>query len=214
MKPEGNKKLTRREYREENIDGSKIKLNFWNIWADRPYVTVTIIVLAVLCIMTGYWLGLVALIIITAIGVITIGHSHHPNRVLSIGFYLKSSRLLSALKAMQLGASIIMFLATYMRRVVSVDFSAAGTQDSLQIIQGLLSNTGRYGQQGSYFIGLLNTLTGGSLLGSYRYATNTSQMMSDSAGLMIISWILLLMIAPAICVLSEFLENHIQEILA
>lgn len=201
------KHITRQQYREKQQEAHKVRLNFWNIWSDRPYIAVAIVVIAILCIMTETWAGLIALVVLTCAGIIIIGHSHHPNRTLSIGFKLKASKKLSMIKAIQLGASILMFLATYMRKVVNVNFNATGTQDSLQLVQGLLSNTGKYGQQSSYILGLLNTLTGGSFWGSYRYATSSAQMMNDTSGLLIISWILLLMIAPAICVLSEFFKE-------
>ena len=54
---------------------------------------------------------------------------------------------------------------------------------------------------------LFNQLTGGSLWGTYRYATNSSQMIELTAGTMIILWIFLLMIAPAFCVLSQFFRE-------
>ena len=54
------------------------------------------------------------------------------------------------LRALQFGGSIIMFLATYMKKVVTVNFSTAGSTDGLQVVQGILSNRcGVYGQQGS-----------------------------------------------------------------
>ncbi|WP_236692254.1 cytochrome C5 [Lactobacillus psittaci] len=199
--------MTRQEYQREKVYGQKYKLNFWKIWTDRPYVATGVAVALILALVTKQFLLLVLLLILTGIGIYIIGHSHHPGRVLSIEFHLKASRQLSMLKSLQMGASIIMFLATYMRKVVNVNFSSAGTQDGLQTIQGLLSNTGKYGQQGSYILGLLNTVTGGSFWGSYRYASNTSQFMNDPAGLMIILWIFLLMIAPALCVLSNFFKE-------
>ena len=108
----------------------------------------------------------------------------------------------------QFGGSIVMFLATYMKKVVTVNFTTAGSTDGLQVIQGILSNRGGvYGQQGSYFLSLLNTLTGGQLWGKYRYATNSAQMMSSGAGRLIIMWVLLLMIAPAFCVLAQFFRE-------
>lgn len=112
------------------------------------------------------------------------------------------------LRALELGSSVVMFLATYMKQVVSVDFSSAGSTDSFQIIQGMLSNNGGYyGQRGSYFLNLLNTVTGGQLWSSYRYATNSAQMMSSNSGRWIIIWIMLLMIAPAFCVLAQFFKE-------
>jgi hypothetical protein len=182
----------------------KVRLNFWQIFADRPYVTVIMISLALFCILAKWWIGLAIIIILTIAGIFVIGRSHHPNRVLSLEFKLKASRKLSMIKALQLLGSNIMFLAAYMRQIVSVDFSSAGATDSLTIIQNMLSNQGTFGQQGSYFLNLFNQLTGGSLWGTYRYATNSSQMMNSTAGTMIILWIFLLMIAPAFCVLSQF----------
>lgn len=200
-------KITREEYQREKVYGQKYKLNFWNIWTDRPYISVAIVVALIITLFTRWYLGTILILLITAIGIYIIGHSHHPNRVLSIEFRLKASRQLSMLKSLQMGASVLIFLATYMRKVVSVDFTSAGTQDGLQTIQGMLSNTGKYGQQGSYILSLLNTVTGGSFWGTYRYASNTSQFMNDPAGLMIILWIFLLMVAPAICVLSNFFKE-------
>ncbi|MGN1272242.1 MAG: cytochrome C5 [Lactobacillus sp.] len=185
-----------------------VKLNFWTIFSDRPYVSVAIIVLALFFIMIKMWWGLVALLVLVIIGIFIIGHSHHPNRVLSLEFHMKASRKLSMLRAFELGGSMVMFLATYMKQVVTVDFSSAGSTDSFQIVQGVLSNNGGYyGQQGSYFLSLLNTVTGGQLWSSYRYATNSAQMMNSSSGRWIIIWIMLLMIAPAICVLAQFFKE-------
>ena len=190
----------------ENIN--HVKLNFWNIFSDRPYVSVAIIVLALFFIMIKLWWGLAVLLLLVIAGIFIIGHSHHPNRVLSLEFHLKASRKLSMLRAFELGGSVVMFLATYMKQVVSVDFSSAGSTDSFQILQGALSNNGGYyGQQGSYFLSLLNTVTGGQLWSSYRYATNSAQMMSSNSGRWIIIWIMLLMIAPAICVLAQFFRE-------
>ena len=167
-----------------------------------------IVVLAIFLVMAKLWWLLAALAIVVAIGIFVIGRSHHPNRVLSLEFKMKSSRKLSMLRALQFGGSIIMFLATYMKKVVTVNFSTAGSTDGLQVVQGILSNRGGvYGQQGSYFLSLLNTLTGGQLWGKYRYAANSAQMMSSGAGRLIIMWVLLLMIAPAFCVLAQFFRE-------
>ncbi len=185
----------------------KIRLNFWQIFADRPYVSVIMLSLALFCVLAKWWIGLGLIIGLTIIGIFIIGRSHHPNRVLSLEFKLKASRKLSMIKALQLLGSTIMFLAAYMRQIVSVNFASAGTTDSLTLIQGVLNSHGTYGQQGSYFLSLFNSLTGGSLWGTYRYATNSSQMMNSSAGTMIILWIFLLMIAPAFCVLSQFFRE-------
>ena len=230
---EKNSHLTRQEYREKysqksqlqnkemtktalrghdtsqtRADYRHLKLNFWDIFADRPYVAVAIVVLAIFLVMAKLWWLLAGLAVIVAIGIFVIGRSHHPDRVLSLEFKMKSSRKLSMLRALQFGGSIIMFLATYMKKVVTVNFSTAGSTDGLQIVQGILSNRGGvYGQQGSYFLSLLNTLTGGQLWGKYRYATNSAQMMNSSAGRLIIMCILLLMIAPAFCVLAQFFRE-------
>lgn len=185
----------------------KIRLNFWQIFADRPYVSVIMLSLALFCVLAKWWIGLGLIIGLTIIGIFIIGRSHHPNRVLSLEFKLKASRKLSMIKALQLLGSTVMFLAAYMRQIVSVNFASAGTTDSLTLIQGVLNSHGTYGQQGSYFLSLFNSLTGGSIWGTYRYATNSSQMMNSSAGTMIILWIFLLMIAPAFCVLSQFFRE-------
>lgn len=183
-------------------------LNFWDIFADRPYVSVAVIVVAIFLIMTKMWWGLLILLGLVIIGIIVIGHSHHPDQVLSLEFKMQASRKLSTLRAIQFGASITMFLATYMKQVVTVNFSSAGSTDSFQVITGVLSNRGgSYGQQGTYFLNLLNTFTGGNLWSSYRYATNSAQMMNSPAGRNIVMWILLLMIAPAFCVLAQFFKE-------
>ena len=208
-----NKEMTKTALRghdtsQTRSDYRHLKLNFWDIFADRPYVAVAIVVLAIFLVMAKLWWLLAGLVVIVAIGIFVIGRSHHPDRVLSLEFKMKSSRKLSMLRALQFGGSIIMFLATYMKKVVTVNFSTAGSTDGLQIVQGILSNRGGvYGQQGSYFLSLLNTLTGGQLWGKYRYATNSAQMMNSSAGRLIIMWILLLMIAPAFCVLAQFFRE-------
>ncbi len=199
--PNFNVNSTRKEY-------THVRLNFWKIFSDRPYVSVLLIVIALFLIMVKIWWGLVVLLILTVIGIYFIARSHHPNRVLSLEFKMKASRKLSMLRALQLGASVTMFLATYMKQVVTVNFTSAGSTDSLNIVEGFLSNQGgAYGQQGTYFLNLLNTFTGGQLWSSYRYATNSAQMMSSSSGRMIVMWILLLMIAPALCVLAQFFKE-------
>lgn len=185
-----------------------LKLNFWNIFADRPYISVAVIVVAIFLIMAKLWWGLLILMGIVGIGIFVIGHSHHPNQVLSLEFKMKASRKLSMLRAVQFGCSILMFLATYMKQVVSVNFSSAGSTDSFNVITNILSNRGgSYGQQGTYFLNLLNTFSGGQLWSSYRYATNSAQMMNSPSGRWIVMWVLLLMIAPAFCVLAQFFKE-------
>lgn len=192
---------TRTDYRH-------LKLNFWQIFSDRPYVGVAIVVLAIFFVMAKLWWLLALLAVIVTIGIFVIGHSHHPNRVLSLEFTMKAKRKLNMLRALQFGGAILMFLATYMKKVVTVNFPAAGSTDGLQVVQGILSNRGGvYGQRGSYILSLLNTFTGGQLWGKYRYATNSAQMMSSGAGRLIIMWILLLMIAPAFCVMAQFFRE-------
>lgn len=189
-------------------DYTHVKLNFWTIFSDRPYVAVALIVIAIFMAMIKFWWGFLVLIILIAIGIYIIGHSHHPHQVLSIEFKMQASRKLSMLRALQLGGSVLMFLATYMKQVVSVNFSSAGSTDSLQIVEGVLSNRGgSYGQQGTYLLDLLNTFTGGQLFSSYRYAANSAQMMNSASGKLIVMWILLLMIAPAFCVLAQFFKE-------
>ena len=192
---------TRTEYRH-------LKLNFWEIFSDRPYVAVAIVVLAIFFVMAKLWWLLAILAVIVGVGIFIIGHSHHPDRVLSLEFKMKASRKLNMLRALQFGGSVLMFLATYMKKVVTVNFPAAGSTDGLQVIQSILSNRGGvYGQQGSYLLNLLNTFTGGQLWGKYRYAANSAQMMNSGAGRLIIMWVLLLMIAPAFCVLAQFFRE-------
>ena len=120
---ERNSHLTRQEYREKysqksqlqnkemtktalkghdisqtRADYRHLKLNFWDIFADRPYVAVAIVVLAIFLVMAKLWWLLAALAIVVAIGIFVIGRSHHPNRVLSLEFKMKSSRKLSMLQ--------------------------------------------------------------------------------------------------------------------
>lgn len=189
-------------------DQQHFKLNFWRIFSDRPYVSVALIVIAIFMAMIKWWWGLVILFILVVIGIFVIGHSHHPDRVLSLEFKMKASRKLSMLKSLQLGGAVLMFLSTYMKQVVSVNFSSAGSTDSLNVVEGLLtSHGGGLGQQGAYFLNLLNTVSGGSLWGSYRYATNSAQMMESPSGRWIVMWIFLLMIAPAFCLLAQFFKE-------
>lgn len=185
-----------------------LKLNFWEVFSDRPYLAVAIAVLAIFLVMVKLWWLLGILLIIVVVGIYIIGRSHHPDRVLSLEFKLKATKKLSMLRALQFGGSMVMFLATYMKKVVTVNFSTAGSTDGLQVVQGVLSNRGGfYGQQGSYLLSLLNTLTGGQLWGKYRYAANSAQMMNSDAGRLIIMWVLLLMIAPAISFLAQFFKE-------
>ncbi|RVU70433.1 MULTISPECIES: cytochrome C5 [Lactobacillus] len=189
-------------------DYTHVKLNFWQIFSDRPYVSVFLILVAIFLIMIKLWWGLAILAVLIALGIVVIGHSHHPHQVLSLEFKMKASRKLSMLRALQLGGSVLMFLATYMKQVVNVNFSSAGSTDSLQVVEGMLSSRGgSYGQQGTYFLNLLNTFTGNQLWSTYRYATNSAQMMSSPSGRWIVMWTLLLMIAPAFCVLAQFFKE-------
>lgn len=186
------------------------QLDFWEIFTKRPYLAVMILVFIAFLVMLKAWMWLFLVGITVGVGIFVIGHNHHPNRHLKLGFHLPAAGRLNLLKAIQLGGSLIMFLAAYMRQVVNVNFAAVGSTDGLNVVQGLLSSHGSYGQQGSYFLNLLNSLMGGSLWGSYRYATATSQLMSTSFGRTIVLWILLLMLAPALCVLAQFLREPIS----
>ena len=56
-----------------------VKLNFWTIFSDRPYVSVAIIVLALFFIMIKMWWGLAALFVLVIIGIFIIGRSHHKS---------------------------------------------------------------------------------------------------------------------------------------
>lgn len=199
-------KLTREQYRQKVARNSK--LNVWDLALDRPYISVAIVVLALLFIMTGWWLGLVILVVISAIGIFFIARSKNPTQTLSIEFKVGGSRKLNMLKALQLGASMVMFLATYMRQVVTINFQGAGSADSLKIIQGAASQVNNaYASQGASLLNTLDNLMGGSLWGTYRYATNSAQFMNDSAGRWIMIWTFLLMVAPAICVLAQFFRE-------
>ena len=55
------KVLTREEYRKRLASHGKV--NVWDLFLNRPYISVALIVLAILFIMTKWWLGLVILII-------------------------------------------------------------------------------------------------------------------------------------------------------
>ena len=123
-------------------------------------------------------------------------------------FKLGGNKTLHLLKALQLGASMIMFLSTYMRQVVTINFQTTGSQDMLKMLQGAAASTNNvYAAQGANVVGLLDSLLGGSLWGTYRYATNSGQFMNDPAGRWIMIWTFLLMVAPAICVLAQFFRE-------
>lgn len=199
-------RLTREEYRRKVEKNSK--LNVWDMCLDRPYVSVAFIVLALFCIMTKWWMGLLILGIIFIISILYIAHSRNPQKSLSIEFRLGGSRTLNLLKAIQIGASLILFLATYMRQVVSINFQTAGSQDALNLLQGAAASTNNaYATEGANAVGVLNNLLGGSLWGTYRYAANSAQFMSDPGGRAIMIWIFFLMLAPAICVLAQFFKE-------
>ncbi len=200
------KPVTREQYRQKVAAHSK--QNIWDLALDRPYISVAVIVLAIICIMTQWWLGLVILIIVAIGGLLFIAYSKNPAKTLSIEFRIGGSKKLNFLKAIQLGASMVMFLSTYMRQVVVINFQNAGSQDSLKLIQGAAAQTNNaYATQGANLVGVLDNLLGGSLWGTYRYATNSAQFMNDPAGRWIMIWTFLLMLAPAICVLAQFFRE-------
>lgn len=199
-------RLTREEYRRKVEKNSK--LNIWDLCLDRPYVSVAFIVLALFCIMTKWWIGLLILGIIFIISILYIAHSQNSEKALSIEFKLGGSRILNLLKAIQIGASLLLFLATYMRQVVSINFQTAGSQDALNLLQGAAANTNNvYAAEGANAVGVLNNLLGGSLWGTYRYAASSAQFMNDPGGRAIMIWIFFLMLAPAICVLAQFFRE-------
>ena len=199
-------RLTREEYRRKVERNSK--LNVWDMCLDRPYISVAFIVLALFCIMTKWWIGLLILGIAFIISILFIAHSKNPEKALSIEFKLGGSRILNLLKAIQMGASLILFLATYMRQVVSINFQTAGSQDALNLLQGAAASTNNaYAAEGANAVGVLNNLLGGSLWGTYRYAASSAQFMNDPGGRAIMIWIFFLMLAPAICVLAQFFRE-------
>lgn len=199
-------RLTREEYRRKVERNSK--LNVWDMCLDRPYISVAFIVLALFCIMTKWWIGLLILGIVFIIGILYIAHSRNPEKVLSIEFKLGGSRVLNLLKAIQIGCSMLLFLATYMRQVVSINFQTAGSQDALNLLQGAAASTNNaYAAEGANAVGVLNNLLGGSLWGTYRYAASSAQFMNDPGGRAIMIWIFFLMLAPAICVLAQFFRE-------
>ncbi|QNQ83048.1 cytochrome C5 [Lactobacillus sp. PV037] len=204
--PHSKKIPTREEYRKQVERQGK--LNIWDICLDRSYVTVAFIVLALLFIMAKWWLGLAILGVLFIVGILIIVLSKHPQRIFSLEFKLGGSRTLNLLKALQLGGSLLMFLATYMRQVITINFQVIGSQDSLNLIQGAAARTNNaYAAQGANILSTLNQLLGGSLWGTYRYATNSAQFMNDPGGRAIMIWMFVLMVAPAICVLAQFFRE-------
>ena len=204
--PHSKKIPTREEYRKQVERQGKV--NIWDICLDRPYVTVTFIVLALLFVMAKWWVGLGILAILFVVGILIIVISKHPQRIFSLEFRLGGSRTLNLLKALQLGGSLLMFLATYMRQVVTINFQVTGSQDSLNLLQGAAARTNNvYAMQGTNILSTLNQLLGGSLWGTYRYATNSAQFMNDPGGRAIMIWTFVLMVAPAICVLAQFFRE-------
>ena len=200
------KKLTREQYRQKVAVNTKA--NIWDLALNRPYLSVGAIVLGLLFIMTKWWLGLGILVVLVIIGVIIIAYSKTPAKTLSIEFKLGGSRKLNVLKALQFGAAMIMFLSTYMRQVVVINFQSAGAQDSLKIIQGAAAQTNNtYATQGANALSILDNLMNGSLWGTYRYATSSAQFMSDPGGKWIMIWTFLLMLAPGFCVVAQFFRE-------
>ncbi|QNQ81235.1 cytochrome C5 [Lactobacillus sp. PV034] len=198
--------LTRKQYRKQAEQENKT--NVWDLAIDRPYIAVAVVVLGLLFIMTKWWLGLGILFLLVIIGIVIISYSKTPSKTLSIEFKLGGSRKLNALKALQFGAAMIMFLATYMRQVVVINFQITGAQDSLKVIQGAAAQTNNtYATQGANALGILDNLMNGSLWGTYRYATNSAQFMSDPNGKWIMIWTFLLMLAPAFCVIGQFFRE-------
>lgn len=59
-------KITREEYQREKVYGQKYKLNFWNIWTDRPYISVAIVVALIITLFTRWYLGTILILLITA----------------------------------------------------------------------------------------------------------------------------------------------------
>lgn len=203
---QNHQKLTREQYRQHVVAHSK--QNIWDLALDRPYISVAVVVLAIIFVMAQWWLGLIVLILLAIAGLFFIAYSKNPAKTLSIEFRIGGSKKLNFLKAIQLGASMVMFLSTYMRQVVVINFQNAGSQDSLKLIQGAAAQTNNaYATQGANLVGVLDNLLGGSLWGTYRYATNSAQFMSDPAGRWIMIWTFLLMLAPAICVLAQFFRE-------
>lgn len=200
------KNLTREQYRQKVARNNKA--NVWDLALDRPYLSVGAIVLGLLFIMTKWWLGLGILLIVLIIGVVVIAYSKTPAKTLSIEFRLGGSRKLNVLKALQFGAAMVMFLSTYMRQVVVINFQSAGAQDSLKIIQGAAAQTNNaYATQGANALSILDNLMNGSLWGTYRYATSSAQFMSDPGGKWIMVWTFLLMLAPGFCVIAQFFRE-------
>ncbi len=203
MQKDEKKVLSRRTYRERQ----KVHLDLWQFAEEHPYVSVGAIVMALFLAMAHLWvfLGIWFLLVIGVI--VYIGYDRNSKRTLRLEVKLTGARKLRLLKAIQLGGSIVMFLAAYMRRIVSINFQSAGAQDSFQILQGFLQTNNQYAQQGSRLLNLLNSFLGNGLFAQYRYATSSAQFMSDASGRWIVIWIFALMIAPAICFLSQFLRE-------
>jgi hypothetical protein len=198
--------MTRAAYRER--EQRRYQVNFWRLISDRPYISVACFVLLIVAILARWWLFLVILLLAMAGGIAYILHSKNPTHALSLEFHMSGSGRLHMLKAVQLGASCIMFLMAYMRKIVSIDFQKAGASDSFQIVQGLLQNNNNgYAQRGSQALGQLNGLLGNGLFSKYRYATSSAQFMADPAGRWLMIWTFLLMLVPAVCVLAQFFRE-------
>ncbi|EFO68210.1 hypothetical protein HMPREF9213_0196 [Lactobacillus iners LactinV 09V1-c] len=112
------------------------------------------------------------------------------------------------LRVVQMIATIIIFLLTYLQHVVVINFQSAGANDALTMFQGIANKSNNYYfNQGSDLFSFLNHLMGGNLWSTYRYAINSSQFMQDPVGLKIMIWSFLLILISAFCILTHFLRN-------
>jgi hypothetical protein len=113
------------------------------------------------------------------------------------------------LRVVQMIATIIIFLLTYLQHVVVINFQSAGANDALTMFQGIANKSNNYYfNQGSDLFSFLNHLMGGNLWSTYRYAINSSQFMQDPVGLKIMIWSFLLILISAFCILTHFFKEH------
>lgn len=112
------------------------------------------------------------------------------------------------LRVVQMIATIIIFLLTYLQHVVVINFQSAGANDALTMFQGIANQSNNYYfNQGSDLFSFLNHLMGGNLWSTYRYAINSSQLMQDPVGLKIMIWSFLLILISAFCILTHFFKE-------
>ncbi len=63
----------------------------WEIFTKRPYLAVMILVFIAFLVMLKVWMWLFLVGITVGVGIFVIGHNHHPNRHLKLGFHLPAA---------------------------------------------------------------------------------------------------------------------------